>query len=91
MCNLYSITKGQQAIRDLAGAMRDLAGNMPLLPGVFPDHSAPDRNRLGWRRSAQATPSRPGRALLLTSDCAKRVSSANVVANRESLRSRTAG
>src|SRR3984957_8892447 len=41
MCNLYSITKGQQAIRDLAGAMRDLTGNMPMLPGVFPDYSAP--------------------------------------------------
>ena len=35
MCNLYSITKGQQAIRDLAGAMRDLTGNLPMLPGVF--------------------------------------------------------
>ena len=41
MCNLYSITKGQQAIRDLAGAMRDLTGNLPMLPGVFPDYSAP--------------------------------------------------
>src|ERR1700691_384895 len=41
MCNLYSITKGQQAIRDLAGAMRDLTGNLPMLPGVFPDYLAP--------------------------------------------------
>jgi putative SOS response-associated peptidase YedK len=41
MCNLYSITKGQQAIRDLAGAMRDITGNLPPLPGVFPDYSAP--------------------------------------------------
>jgi putative SOS response-associated peptidase YedK len=41
MCNLYSITKGQQAIRDLAGAMRGNAGNMPPLPGVFPDYSVP--------------------------------------------------
>lgn len=41
MCNLYSITKGQQAIRDLARAMRDNAGNMPPPPGVFPDYSAP--------------------------------------------------
>jgi putative SOS response-associated peptidase YedK len=41
MFNLYSITKGQQAIRDLAGAMRDLTGNLPLLPGVFSDYSAP--------------------------------------------------
>ena len=40
MCNLYSITKGQQAICDLAGAMRDSAGNMPPLPGAFPDYSA---------------------------------------------------
>ena len=41
MCNLYSITKGPQAIRDLAGAMRDLTGNLPMLPGIFPDYSAP--------------------------------------------------
>ena len=41
MCNLYSLSKGQQAIRDLAGAMRDAAGNLPPLPGVFPDYSAP--------------------------------------------------
>ena len=41
MCNLYSLTKGQQAIRDLAGAMRDSTGNLPILPGVFPDYSAP--------------------------------------------------
>ena len=34
MCNLYSVTKGQQAIRDLTG-------NLPMLPGVFPDYSAP--------------------------------------------------
>jgi hypothetical protein len=37
MCNLYSITKGQQAIRDLASALRDLTGNNPMLPGMFPD------------------------------------------------------
>jgi len=41
MCNLYSITKGQQAIRDLAGAISDRTGNLPLLPGVFPDYFAP--------------------------------------------------
>ena len=38
---MYSITMGQQAILDLAGAMRDLTGNLPMLPGVFPDYSAP--------------------------------------------------
>jgi putative SOS response-associated peptidase YedK len=41
MCNLYSMTKGQQAIRDLARAMRDTTGNLPPLPGIFPDYPAP--------------------------------------------------
>jgi putative SOS response-associated peptidase YedK len=41
MCNLYSVTKGQQAIREAAKAMRDEAGNLPLLSGVFPDMAAP--------------------------------------------------
>ncbi len=41
MCNLYSITKGQKAIRDLAKAMRDLTGSLPPLPAVFPDKMAP--------------------------------------------------
>ena len=41
MCNLYSLSKGQQAIRDLAGAMRDSTGNLPILPGIFPDYAAP--------------------------------------------------
>jgi hypothetical protein len=41
MCNLYSLTKGQQAIRDFAGAMRDATGNLPLFPGIFPDYAVP--------------------------------------------------
>ena len=41
MCNLYSVTKGQQAIRELAGAMRDRTGNLPPLYGIFPDYLAP--------------------------------------------------
>jgi putative SOS response-associated peptidase YedK len=41
MCNLYSVTKGQQAIRDLTRAMRDRTGNLPPLPGIFPDYQAP--------------------------------------------------
>jgi putative SOS response-associated peptidase YedK len=41
MCNLYSITKGQQAIIEFTRAMRDKTGNLPPLPGVFPDMEAP--------------------------------------------------
>lgn len=41
MCNLYAVTKGQQAIREAANAMRDTTGNLPAMPGVFPDYAAP--------------------------------------------------
>ena len=41
MCNLYSITKSQDAIREFTKAIRDVAGNLPLMPGVFPDYMAP--------------------------------------------------
>jgi putative SOS response-associated peptidase YedK len=41
MCNLYSVTKGQAAIRELARAMRDTTGNLPPLPDIFPDYPAP--------------------------------------------------
>jgi len=41
MCNLYSITKGPQAIRDFTRAFRGDVGNMPPQPGVFPDYFAP--------------------------------------------------
>lgn len=41
MCNLYSVTKGQQAIREAFRAMVDRTGNLAPLPGVFPDYPAP--------------------------------------------------
>jgi len=41
LCNLYSQTKSQQAIRELARAMSDRTGNMPPLAGIFPDYLAP--------------------------------------------------
>ena len=41
MCNLYSLTKGQKAIRDLAKAMVDLTGNLPPMPAIFPNRPAP--------------------------------------------------
>lgn len=41
MCNLYSMTRSQAAIRALTRAMSDRTGNMPPLPGIFPDYGAP--------------------------------------------------
>jgi putative SOS response-associated peptidase YedK len=41
MCNLYSLTKSQDAIRRVTRAMRDNTGNLPPLPGIFPDYEAP--------------------------------------------------
>jgi hypothetical protein len=41
MCNLYSMTKNQAAIRDLFKVGRDTAGNLPPLPAIFPDQMAP--------------------------------------------------
>jgi hypothetical protein len=41
MCNLYSVTKGQSAIRDLFSVKHDRAGNLPPLPAILPDQMAP--------------------------------------------------
>ena len=41
MCNLYSLTKSQDAIRRLFRVTKDSAGNMPSLPGIFPNYLAP--------------------------------------------------
>jgi putative SOS response-associated peptidase YedK len=41
MCNLYSVTTNQDAIRRLFPIDRDSTGNMPPLPGIFPDQMAP--------------------------------------------------
>jgi putative SOS response-associated peptidase YedK len=49
MCNLYSVTRSQEAMRRLFRARRDLLGNFPGLPGVFHNsmapHTAPDGER----------------------------------------------
>lgn len=55
MCNLYSQTKSQQAIRDLLRIWRDSTGNLPPLPGIFPDYAAPIvRNAAEGRELAMA-------------------------------------
>jgi putative SOS response-associated peptidase YedK len=41
MCNLYSITTNQDAIRRLFGALNSRVGNLAPMPGVFPDYPAP--------------------------------------------------
>jgi putative SOS response-associated peptidase YedK len=41
MCNLYSITTNQQAIRGLFSVVKDSTGNLPSMPAVFPDWEAP--------------------------------------------------
>jgi putative SOS response-associated peptidase YedK len=55
VCNLYSLTKGQQAIIEITRAMVDKTGNLPLFPGIFPDYAAPIvRNAGGGRELALA-------------------------------------
>jgi len=41
MCNLYSMTKNQDAIRRLFNVTRDSMGNMPSFPSILPDGIAP--------------------------------------------------
>ena len=66
MCNLYSVTKGQAAIRELARAMGDRTGNLPPLPGIFPDYPAPIvRNRPEGRELTMARWGMPSPAFAL--------------------------
>ena len=41
MCNLYSLTKGQAAIRDWFRVRNDRTGNLPLFSGILPDQMGP--------------------------------------------------
>lgn len=41
MCNLYSLTRTQDAMRALFRVRNDLTGNLPPMPGVFPEYAAP--------------------------------------------------
>jgi len=67
MCNLYSFTKGQQAIRDLARALLDRTGNLPPMPGIYPDYPAPIvRNHPDGRELAMARWGMPSPAFALT-------------------------
>jgi putative SOS response-associated peptidase YedK len=66
MCNIYSLTKGQAAIRELTGSMTDDTGNLPPLPGIFPDYAAPIvRNQTGGRELMMARWGMPSPAFAL--------------------------
>jgi len=55
MCNLYSLTQGQQAIRETYRVMTDITGNLSSMPGVFSDYAAPVlRNAADGRELAMA-------------------------------------
>lgn len=41
MCNLYSISTNQEAIRALFRVVNRYVGNLAPMPGVFPDYPAP--------------------------------------------------
>ncbi|WOI56078.1 SOS response-associated peptidase family protein [Palleronia sp. LCG004] len=41
ICNHYSLTKGQVAIREIAKVWADSTGNLAPQPAIFPDHTAP--------------------------------------------------
>jgi hypothetical protein len=41
VCNLYSVTTNQEAMRRAFRASRDTTGNLPGLPAVYPDTMAP--------------------------------------------------
>ncbi len=50
MCNLYSMTRSQDAIRQLFKVTRDSAGNLPSFAGIFPDREAPVIRQSGAER-----------------------------------------
>jgi putative SOS response-associated peptidase YedK len=63
MCNLYSITTNQEAIRALFRVVNRYVGNLPPMPGVFPDYPAPvvrntdtDRELITMRRGLPPPP-----------------------------------
>ena len=50
MCNLYSITTNQEAIRALFRVMNRYVDNLPPMPDVFPDYPAPVVRNAGSER-----------------------------------------
>lgn len=61
MCNLYSITTNQEAIRRLFKITHDSTGNMPLFPSIFPDKFAPTVRRFNSDLELAVGNAEPGR------------------------------
>ena len=73
MCNLYSMTKSQAAIRNLFNVDTDSVGNLPSMPGIFPDYPAPIvRNAEGGRELTMARWGMPSSSKALMDATAKR-------------------
>ncbi|ABE40858.1 protein of unknown function DUF159 [Rhodopseudomonas palustris BisB5] len=73
MCNLYSMTKNQAAIRNLFKVDTDSVGNLPSMPGIFPDYPAPIvRNIDGGRELKMARWGMPSSSKALMDATAKR-------------------
>jgi len=73
MCNLYSMTKNQAAIRALFKVDKDSTGNLASMPGIFPDYPAPIvRNADGGRELAMARWGMPSSSKALIDATAKR-------------------
>jgi putative SOS response-associated peptidase YedK len=50
VCDLYSITTNQEAIRALFPVVNRYVGNLVPMPGVFPDYPAPVIRNAGAER-----------------------------------------
>ncbi len=73
MCNLYSMTKNQAAIRNLFRVDRDSTGNLPSMAGIYPDYPAPIvRNTAAGRELALARWGMPSSQLALMQATKKR-------------------
>src|SRR5215217_845678 len=59
MCNLYSITTNQEAVRALFRVINRYVGNLPPMPGVFPDYPAPVIRNVGADRDRPASHQHP--------------------------------
>jgi putative SOS response-associated peptidase YedK len=56
LCNFYSITTNQEAIRALFRVINRYVGNLAPMPGVFPEYLAPVFRNSGGEREMTLMP-----------------------------------